>query len=472
VLAASQTDGFSVPLLVAAAAVTLAWWLVLGTVGALRRPPRIAGKGGAALEPPSEPPAVAGILAGDFEVAKETAPAVLVDLAARGFVALDEVQPGRTVCRLRQGGDGPITDYEDRVLTELRTKAVDGVVPADALTTGPELQSKGWHRAFAKEVIADAQSRGLTSPRWPLRLNAVLGLGLGAIVVLLFVAAQVGGDADDDGTLLGAIAAAVAIGGLVGGGVVVSRLGASLAQLPTPAGRAAAARCVDLATTLRENEAVGDLPPAGVHLWDRLFAYAAVFGAAPRAVGLLPMGAEDDHRAWSRVGGRWRRVRVRYPRARPPAWGKHPVLALGLALFWAAVAALVGYGLLQLAGSDRPKEISVSAWTWVERGTIFGLVPVILAIAWAAWIVFNAVPDCWQRRTVVGDIVRDRRYRQWFSSGDDPDYWYYLAVDDGTQDKIAAWRVRESLWEQRSQGETVQAELTPRLGYVRSISPR
>ncbi len=219
-LAASQTDGFSVPLLVAAAAVALAWWLVLGTVAALRRPPRIAGKGGAALEAPPEPPAVAGILAGDFEVAKETAPAVLLDLAARGFVSLDEVQPGRTVCRLRQGGDDRITDYEDRVLTELRTKAVDGVVPADALTTGPELQSKGWHRALAKEVIVDAQSRGLTSPRWPLRLNAVLGLALGAIVVLLFVAAQVGGDADDDGTLLGAIAAAVAIGGLIGGGVV------------------------------------------------------------------------------------------------------------------------------------------------------------------------------------------------------------------------------------------------------------
>jgi hypothetical protein len=470
-LAAAQTDGFSVPLLVAAAAIAVAWWLILGTVGALRRPPRIGGLGGGALDVPPEPPAVAGILAGDFEIAKETAPALLLDLAARGFVTLDEVQPGRTVCRLRAGGNGAVTDYEDRILTELRTKAVDGVVPADALTTGPELQSKGWHRALAKEVAADAQSRGLTTPRWPLRLNAVLGLALGAVVVLLFVAAQVGGDPDDDGTLLGALAAAVAVGGLVGGFVVVGRLGRSLAQLPTPAGRTAAARCVDLATTLRENEALGDLPPAGVRLWDRLFAYAAVFGAAPTAVGLLPMGAEDDHRAWSRVGGTWRRVRVRYPRARPPAWGKHPVLALGLALFWAAVAALVGYGLVQLADSDRPKEISATAWTWVERGTVIGLVPVLLALAWAAWVVLNAVPDCWQRRTVVGDIVRDRRYRQWFSSGDDPDYWYYLAVDDGTHDRIAAWRVRESLWEQRSQGETVQAEISPRLGYVRSMTP-
>ena len=36
-MAATQTDGFSVPLLVAAAAVALAWWLVLGTVAALRR---------------------------------------------------------------------------------------------------------------------------------------------------------------------------------------------------------------------------------------------------------------------------------------------------------------------------------------------------------------------------------------------------------------------------------------------------
>jgi hypothetical protein len=255
------------------------------------------------------------------------------------------------------------------------------------------------------------------------------------------------------------------------GGLAVARLSRSLAQLPTASGRDAAERVAVLAATLRDNDALGDLPPAGVTLWDRVFAYAAVFGAAPLAVALLPMGAEDDHRAWSRVGGRWRTVHVRYPRGFPPAWGKHPVLAVALALLWGAVAVLVGYGLAELRAADRPVDVSASAWDWVDRGTAIAFVPVILVVAWALWVLWRAVPDLWQTRTVTGDVVRGRRFRQWFSSGDDPDYWCYFAVDDGASERIRAWRVRDVLWSQRSQGESVRAVVTPRLGYVRSMTP-
>jgi hypothetical protein len=144
---------------------------------------------------------------------------------------------------------------------------------------------------------------------------------------------------------------------------------------------------------------------------------------------------------------------------------------VALALLWAAVAGLVGYGLVELRAADRPVEISASAWEWVDRGTALAFIPIVLVLAWCVWALVRAVPDLWQTRTVVGDIVRDRRFRQWFSSGDSPQYWCYLAVDDGSRDHIAAWRVRESLWEQRSQGETVRAAVSPRLGYVRTITP-
>jgi len=468
--ASSSSEGFSVPVLVAAAGVAVLWWVVALVVIAMRRPPRIAPEEGAGLDLPAEPPAVAGVLAGDFEVVGETAPAVLLDLAARDFVALDEVQPGRTICRLRTGGDGPLTAYEGRVLAELRTKEVDGVVPADALTTGPEQQSKHWHRELAREVVADAQARHLTLPRWPARLVSALSIGLGVIVVLLVLSA-VGGSREDDDTLVGAIAAAVAVGTAAIGAALTARLGLSLAQLPTATGHEAASRVVGLADLLRENDSLGELPPAGVHLWDRVFAYAAVFGAAPLAVSLLPMGAEDDHHAWSRVGGRWRRVRVRYPRGWPAGWGKHPLLASALGIFWAAVAAFVGYGLLELSSTDRPVEISPSDWDWVELGALVALVPVVLVLVWAGSVLARAVPDLWQTRTVNGDITRARRFRQWFSSGDDPDYWYYLAIDDGSGERIAAWRVSESIWRARSQGESIRAEVTPRLGYVRAVTP-
>jgi hypothetical protein len=70
----------------------------------------------------------------------------------------------------------------------------------------------------------------------------------------------------------------------------------------------------------------------------------------------------------------------------------------------------------------------------------------------------------------MGDVVRARRYRQWITSTDDPSYWHYLALDDGSRDRIPAWRVSSSIWSAHRQGESVQAVVTPRLGYVRSIT--
>ena len=44
---------------------------------------------------------------------------------------------------------------------------------------------------------------------------------------------------------------------------------------------------------------------------------------------VLPMGAESDTQAWSSYGGgRWRPVRIRYPRLWPPGWGLDPRAAL------------------------------------------------------------------------------------------------------------------------------------------------
>ena len=449
------STALSLPLFLAAAAVAAVWWLAMATLLVIRRPPRIRPTSGTetGLDLPDEPPAVAGLLANDFLVPGEVAPAIVLDLAARGALDLDEVQPGRTTCHLRDRGGTAWSSYEHRVLAVLDAKAIDGVVPTDALTTGPEDQSERWHRVLAQEIVDDAHERGLTVDRWPKHIVGPLGAALFAVVALL-----------------AAVAAAAALVALIAGLVLIGRLGRSLAQLPTATGRAAAARADALARQLRSNSSLGELPPAGVKLWDRLFAYAAAFGAAPRAVALLPMGAEDDHRAWSRTGGRWRRVRVRYPRAFPPAWGKHPMIAVALALFWGAVAALVVYGLRGLSAVERPSTIGPSAWDWVERGALLAMVPGIVVIVWALWVLARAVPDLWQTRTVTGEIVRGRRFRQWFASGDEPRYWYYEAVDDGTADRVVAWRVSEVQWRDHAQGELVTAEVTPRLGYVRAIS--
>jgi hypothetical protein len=65
------------------------------------------------------------------------------------------------------------------VLAHLQLIAIDGVVPADALTTGPDA-ADGWGRRFAV-VITDARERGLCQPRFPKHVN---DCSLGGIVGL------------------------------------------------------------------------------------------------------------------------------------------------------------------------------------------------------------------------------------------------------------------------------------------------
>ena len=112
---------------------------------------------------------------------------------------------------------------------------------------------------------------------------------------------------------------------------------------PSAAGREVAAHWMGVRTYLTENEAFNDATPGAVELWDRYMSYAAAMGLAGNAVRALPMGAEDDERAWSAYGGQWREVRVAYPRFRI-VWGLSPFRALLVAVVMGAV----GLGIVWL----------------------------------------------------------------------------------------------------------------------------
>ena len=73
---------------------------------------------------------------------------------------------------------------------------------------------------------------------------------------------------------------------------------------------------------------------------------------------------------------------------------------------------------------------------------------------------------------MTGEIVRARRRRQVFqqSDEDNPKYWYYLAIDDGSDNALPAFRVRPVLYNSCNQGDTVTAVVTPSLGYVRELT--
>jgi Predicted membrane protein (DUF2207) C-terminal domain len=448
----SSSEGFSLPVLVAAGAVALAWLGAAGAVWVARRPPD-ADEGPTTMELGPEPPAIAALLCGKYEVRTETAPATLLDLAARDVITLDEIQPGETICRLPADSSTTVAPFERHVLAALRTKAIDGVIPATALTTGTADASARWHRQLAQLVVVDAQHRGLTLERWSNAIIRLVGAGVLVVVALLLLAAQLGGDAEDHPTLT-AVALVAAVGGAVLLSTITARMKRSLAQRPTPAGSTAEAAWLGVRAHLSENEHLQELPPAAVKLYGRHLAYAAGFGLAGHAVAELPFGQEDDHLAWSPQGGRWRRVRVRYPRIRPPAWGRHPAIAALIALISGTIAVIL---LVRLAELDRNGSTLVSAGLTVP-------------LLWSVWVLVRAVPDLFSTASVTGTVLRCRTRRQIITSRNEPRLWYYVAIDDGTRDRIAAFRVSEARYRSVRQGQQVTAAISPRLGYVRTLS--
>jgi Predicted membrane protein (DUF2207) len=412
-------------LTIAATAAATAPWLAAAAVVYLRRRPDKPSPGPATLDLGPEPPAVANLLVHDFRVTKDAVPATLLDLAARRLVEIEEREPGSYVCRLEKRSDGELTSYEARVMELLRSRASGDVVPAEALTTGPEKESKRWWNGFQKEVVADAQRRGLCVDILDGRTFVWLIVAAAAPAAVLGVLA--GGRAG----LAYWVAAFFLLGWIMG----------LHTQRETPEGLAAASRWLGVRAKLADDEAFRTQAPIAVALWERHLAYGAAFGLAPAAVRALPMGAESAHHAWSSYGGQWHAVRIRYPHLLPLGWGIHPlvvVLRAGLALAAAVV-------LLLLA----------------PRG--FAALPAAVAAA-AALVVVWALVDLGSTREVTGQVLRLRTF------GDDDHKRHYVAVDDGTSATIRAWRLKPELYSSLRQYEIVTGTVTRNLRYVRAIS--
>jgi hypothetical protein len=419
-----------------------------------------------------EPPAIVNLLAGDWRLGHEAVPATLLDLAARRLVAIDQVGE-RTLVRVGPGSDqggeraADLEPYERMVLEHVARHADDGVVPAEALTTGPEDEARGWWRRFRRSVERDARRRGLSRSRWSPAARLTLTVTALLVAVLVGVAATTlpdnPDDSDDD-----PIGAGIALS-LVTAGGLLTLVEVTNGQRETPAGREVAGRWMGLRTLLAEDPLFAEYPPAGVAIWDRLLAYGAALGVAHGAVRALPLGAERDDEAWSPVGGHWRVVRIRYPRFVPPGYGRHPALVGFLGLFQLALALLAFPAASGAADALRDVVVELSADdhvpTGFEVGVSIGLGVVValaalLALRGAAMALCGVVDLVSKRRAVEGRVLRVRR------RGSDDNPRWYMAVDAEDAPRVRAWRVQPG---GAGQGATVGAQVTPWLAHVRNL---
>jgi hypothetical protein len=442
-----SADSRSVALFAAGAILTLAWLAALAVIRVLRQPRR-APAAPATMDLGSEPPAVANLLVNNFRSTREAIPATLLDLAARGFLELEQTVPGHVTCRLRGlGRQDPPAPYERRVLALLRARAVDGVVPAAALTTGPGDRAARWWKGFRGEVIDETQARGLSRDIWDSRT-------LGTVALVALVPAPLFG--------LAAGELGVGIGYVAGALAVIGALRAGRRQRDTAEGLRVASGWAAVRSKLRENPQFGTLPPTAVTVWERYLAYAAALGLADAAVGAIPMGADPDTRAWSAHGGTWHEVRVRYGRLLP-AWGRMPAIALLMGL----VAGLVGMGIIYLVvryGTWTVEELPATVLSGLRVIEVAGAGVAGLLLAGGLYVMIAAAFDLFTKAEVTGQVLRLRRF------GSSDRRTYHVAVDDGTSTRVRAWIVSPTVYGSLSEGDMVRAIVSPNLGYVHSIA--
>jgi hypothetical protein len=444
-LAEAQLEVTSMAVLIGAGIATGVWALFIGLVRFVRTPANPE-EAPPTMNLGTESPAVANLMTNDWKVTPDAVPGTLLDLAARGYVEFQQVQPGEFQCRLLRRDDEGLTPYERRVMILLRSKSAQGVVPTQALTTGPTDAAERWWKGFRKEVVAEAKSLGLSEDLW----NAPSKTG---VIVAAFVPAILFGIAIPVyGALYFAGAAAVATGALWGSG----------RQRATELGLSTASGWLGVKEHLRQDSVFDSLPPTAVITWERYLGYGAALGEAAGAARPIAMGAENDRRAWSSVGGRWRQVKVVYPgNIASPGWGRSPGAVLALSL----VAGAAAYGLFYLAAHmdeliDTAPANAVRALN-IAQVAAFGLSIVVAFAALAQFV--RAAIDLFSKRDVVGQVIRARRY------GSDDKPQFYLGVDDDTTDRIRAWRVRPQLYVRAPENGWVRATVTRNLRYVRDL---
>ena len=445
---------------------------LLGFTAALRLlyRPRDPGEGPMVMDLGPEPPAIVDLLTDRFEVTPQAAVATLLDLAARRWIDIDEPVADEVIVRLRtRPGQGELASFEKRVLQRVQDVARSGPAPAAALVKGTKEGAKAWHRSFRNEVIQEAKATGLCRPRWPRVVQAVPFVALAVAGAAFYFGApdnNASSSSFDRTTALTFATMALTVAALVIG----LRMVRSGAVRGTEAGLGLARSWLGVRRFMADHGRFEDYPAASVRIWDRYLGHAVALDLAPLAVRQLPLGAESDRWAWSRLSGRWRQVKVVYPRFRP-GWGRPPWQAglIGLAVtvvgLW--IGRPVGGVVLDII-TDLPDTFPDKAWVvWLARGAV-GATPFAIG-AWVAVGPVQAVAalvDLATTGEVEGVVLRERLAKS-DNEGHGTAFW--VAIDTGTGDRVRAYRVSAKSAAGLRQGSHVRLRVTRLLGWVRQL---
>lgn len=438
--------------------------------------PRPAGTSGALRR---ESPAVVNILTNDATLTASGFRATVIDLAARGWLRLlppldDDDDLGRIRPAATAYEGDALRPHERLVLQHVMARfTTDRAIPARFLA----VDIKGsWWRRFRSLVADEAQSAGLVTRRWPIWLLTMPG----AIVLLSALVwwSSLGGDAevavvDSVERRLWAVAILVAIVVL---GYRVFRHAIDRPLTLTETGFAATQQWLAVRQRLIEGD-FGQMAASSLEVGDRRLAYASATCLADGAAAEFPLAREDHHSAWSSVGAEPRLVRVRYPIRL--GYGLHPVIAL----VGGVITAFVGLSLRRFF-SDTARGDSLGSlyerfpeqdWLVVDVATgltVLCVIPIVVGVIVA---IFGAA-DVFSTIERTGVVLRARRPAEvaplprFVRKRIERDrYSLFVAVDDGKQDTIYAWRAGERNAIPQGANATVRA--TPVLGYVRRATP-
>lgn len=463
--------------LFSAAAVAFALWLVLSGLVTLATRQRLGDPGPTADRFGSGSLALANLLVNRVAVTPSAVSAVLLDLAARRTLSLDDVGDGRLLIRQfpQRSARREHGAAEELVLDLVRERSGDGTtVPVGELSFGAGPAAEAWWKTFSAAVLKEGVSAGLLRKRWPRFVQGAMALGL-AIPALLLAAGieaddavkRLAGDTSESSELGGGFS----VGAVAWLAILVFASSRLRSWVTTAKGSAELRTWLGLREFLADQPALAEEPPAAVVVRGRHLAAAVALGVGHEAAARLPIGPQRDDVAWVRRGGLWREVTIDYPGRRKRSVGPLGTLLWSLAKLGLAAAALGLYALLltTFAGVlfDAVGDPEVpSLLRFGLPGVVIGVPSLVALMALgvglrAAVDAVGSAADLGHTVTIEGEVLRmpfeTNSDGQVVASG-------FVAVDDGRSVRLEGYYCPTL---QVSQGQRVRLEVTPRLGFVK-----